>query len=184
MRKMMLALAIAGFLGSLSAVQASEGHDHDGGMDHGSMKHNDHGGMKNDDPDMSGHDDGHEHGHKDGHEHGKGSHDMSGMFMKKKQIDGYMVSFHVMKAEHGSSMGMGGTHHLMVLVEKNGMPVEGIVMNTKVVYPDGKSESKKAMKMNGQYMVGYDLQDGKKHQLMILFKTPDGKKHKGGIYYQ
>ncbi len=181
MRKMMLALAITGYLGSLSAVQASEGHDHDGGMDHGSMRHDEHGGMKHDDHGMSGHDDGHEHDHEDTHEHGKGAHDMSGMFMKKKQIDGYMVSFHVMKPADGPSMG--GTHHVMIQVEKNGEPVKGIVMNTKVVFPDGKSESKKAMKMNGQYMVGYNLQDGKKHQLMILFKTPDGKKHKGGVYY-
>ncbi len=103
------------------------------------------------------------------------------MFLKKKQIDGYTVSFHVMKPADGPSMG--GSHHFMIKVEKDGKPIEGIVMNTKVVFPDGKSASKRAMKMGDWYMAGYDLLDSGRHQLMILFKTPDGRKHKGGVYY-
>ncbi len=174
MRKTLMALTIAGLIGGLSAAQASQGHDHDGGMkhdDHSSMKHDGHGSMKHSDHEGMKHE-----------EHAKDGHKMDGMFMKQKQIDDYLVSFHVMKPADGPSMG--GSHHVMVKVEKAGKPVDDIVMNTKVVFPDGKDESKKAMKMGDWYMVGYDMQDGKKHQLMILFKTPDGKKHKGGIYYQ
>ncbi len=173
MRKTLMTLAIAVLMGGLSATQASPSHDHDGGMKHeghGSMKHDDHGGMKHADHDGMKHDD-----------HAKGGHKMGGMFLKKKQIDDYIVSFHVMKPADGPSMG--GSHHVMIKVEKDGKPVDGIVMNTKVVFPDGKDESKKAMKMGDWYMAGYDMQDGKKHQLMILFKTPDGEKHKGGVYY-
>jgi len=158
MRKILMALTIAGLMGGLSATQASQGHDHDGGMkhdDHSSMKHD---GMKHGDHEGMKHED-----------HGKSDHKMDSMFLKKKQIDDYLVSFHVMKPADGPSMG--GSHHVMVKVEKAGKPVDGI-------------ESKKAMKMGDWYMAGYDMQDGKKHQLMILFKTPDGKKHKGGIYYQ
>jgi len=172
MRKTVLALAIVGFMGGMPAVQASAGHDHAGGMGHDGMKHDDHGGMKHDGHDKSGHMD----------SHGKDGHKMGGMFLKKKQIDGYTVSFHVMKPADGPSMG--GTHHVMIKVEENGKPVDGVVMNTKVVHPDGKGESKKAMKMGDWHMAGYNLHDGEKHQLMILFKTADGKKHKGGVYYQ
>lgn len=162
MRKTLLVLAIAGCMGGLPSIQASESHDHGGGMGNAEMKHDDHDGMK--------------------HEgHGVDDDTMDGMFLKKKQIDGYTISFHVMKPAGGPSMG--GGHHFMVKVEKDGKPVPGIVMNTKVVYPDGKSESKKAMAMGDWYMAGYDLKDNGKHQLLILFKTPDGKKHKGGVYY-
>lgn len=195
MRKTLMALTLAGMMTGLSATQASEGHDHesekgmshdehshDAGMkhdNHSGMKHDDHGGMKHGDHGDMKHGD--HHGMK--HEgHAKDGHKMDGMFLEKKQIDGYSVSFHVMKPADGPSMG--GSHHFMVKVEKDGKPIDDIVMNTKVVYPDGKDESKKAMKMGDWYMAGYDMQDGKKHQLMILFKTPDGKKHKGGIYYQ
>ncbi len=170
MRKTLMALTIAGLMGGLSVTQASQGHDHDGGM-----KHDDRGGMKHD---GMKHDDHEGMQHRD---HAKSGHKSDGMFLKKKQIDGYAVSFHVMKPADGPSMG--GTHHVMIKVEKGGKPVDGVVINSKVVYPDGKSDSKKTMKMGGWYMAGYNMHDSGKHQLMILFKTPDGKKHKGGIYY-
>ncbi len=210
MRKTLMALTIAGIMGGLPATQAAEGHDYDGGKsmsheehshdagmkhdDHGGMKHDDHGDMKHDDHGDMKHDDhgGMKHGDHGGmkhddhgdmkhEEHAKDGHKMDGMFLKKKQIDGYTVSFHVMKPADGPSMG--GSHHFMVKVERDGKPIEGIVMNTKVVYPDGKDESKKTMKMGDWHMAGYNMQDGKKHQLMILFKTADGEKHKGGVYY-
>ncbi len=178
MRKTLIALAVVGFMGAVSASQAGEGHGDDSkhmssekGMGHDGMKHGDDHGM-----------DGHK--EKDGHGmdgHGKEGHKMDGMFLKKKQIDGYAVSFHVMKPADGPSMG--GTHHVMIKVEKDGKPVDGVVINSKVVYPDGESDSKKTMKMGSWYMAGYDMHDSGKHQLMILFKTPDGKKHKGGVYY-
>ena len=103
------------------------------------------------------------------------------MFLKKKEIDGYTVTFHVMKAKPGKEMG--GTHDFMIKVEQDGKALSNIAMNTKVKHPSGKSETKKAMKMGDWMMAGYDLGHAGKHQLMILFKTADGKKHKGGVYY-
>ncbi|NOY71474.1 MAG: hypothetical protein GXP14_03725 [Gammaproteobacteria bacterium] len=107
------------------------------------------------------------------------------MFLKKKEIDGYQVSFHVMKAKPGKEMG--GTHDFMIKVEKNGKVLTNLVMNTKVKHPNGSSETKKTMQMGMQMgdwlMAGYDLGHKGKHQLMVLFKTTDGKKHKGGVYY-
>ncbi|MCW8887244.1 MAG: hypothetical protein OQK12_18625 [Motiliproteus sp.] len=103
------------------------------------------------------------------------------MFLEKRDIDGYTVSFHVMKAAEG--MQHGGSHNLMIKVEQNEAVVSELKANSKVVFPDGKDESKALMKMGDWYMVGYDLKDHGKHQLMVLFKTADGKKHFGGVHY-
>ena len=108
-------------------------------------------------------------------------HDMKGMFLKKKVIDGYEVSFHIMKAPEG--MAHGGTHHLMVKVEHDGAIVGLQAVNSKIVHPNGKSESKMMMKMGDWYMAGYDLGHEGAHQVMVLFKTKDGKKHFGGVKY-
>mgnify|MGYP003627359635 FL=1 len=103
------------------------------------------------------------------------------MFLEKRDIDGYTVSFHVMPVAEG--MRHGGSHNLMVKVEQGDKVVSELQANSKVVYPDGKEESKPLMKMGDWYMAGYDLQDGGKNQVMVLFKTPDGKKHFGGVNY-
>ncbi|MCF6323589.1 MAG: hypothetical protein L3J89_04570 [Gammaproteobacteria bacterium] len=122
--------------------------------------------------------------HSDGHSHGhdEATHtSQDEMFLKKKEIDGYSVTFHIMKAKPGKEMG--GSHDFMIKVEKDGKALTNIVMNTRVKHPDGKAESKKAMKMGDWLMAGYDLGHEGKHQMMILFKTADGMKHKGGVYY-
>ncbi len=103
------------------------------------------------------------------------------MFLEKKDIDGYTVSFHVMKADEG--MGHGGSHNVMIKVEQQGAMVENLKINSKVIYPDGSDESKPLMAMGDWQMAGYDLKESGKHQLMVLFKTADGKKHFGGLYY-
>jgi len=111
--------------------------------------------------------------------------DMQGMkkgtFLKKNNIDGFDVSFHIMKAPEG--MAKGGTHHLMVKVEQNGKLSSLQAVNSKVTHPNGKSESKMMMKMGDWYMASYDLGHAGEHKIMILFKTEDGQKHFGGISY-
>ncbi len=131
----------------------------------------------------------HDHGHGDAMDemsqhdsNGMGmSADSKAMFLEKRSVDGYDVSFHVMQAKPGKQMG--GSHDFMIKVEASGKALTDIVMNTKVVHPNGKSETKKTMKMGDWYMAGYDLGHEGEHQLMILFKTADGKKHKSGVYY-
>ena len=103
------------------------------------------------------------------------------MFLEKRDIDGYSVSFHVMEATEG--MRHGGSHNLMVKVEQGANAIADLQANSKVVYPDGKEESKPLMQMGDWFMAGYDLKPGGKHQLMVLFKTADGKKHFGGVHY-
>lgn len=109
------------------------------------------------------------------------SDDMGEMFMQKRQVDGYDVSFHIMLATQ--AMEHDGDHNLMIKIEKKGKVVEGTKINSKVIYPDGKSESKMLMKMGDWYMVGYDLKNTGSHQVMVLFKTANGKMHKAGVYY-
>jgi len=123
-----------------------------------------------------------------GHSHDDGDHadhkmtDDKKTFLKKKNIDGYDVTFHVMDAKDGMKMG-NESHHLMIKVEEKGKELSNIKINSKIVFPDGNADSKMLMKMGDWYMAGYDLKDHGKHQMMILFKTADGKKHSGGVYY-
>lgn len=102
-------------------------------------------------------------------------------FLTRKIIDGYMVSFHVMKAQTGQKMG--GNRNFMVKVEKGGQVQTGLLVNSKVVYPDKSAASKMMMKMGDWYMASYDMNQGGRYQLMVLFRTPDGNKHFGGVYY-
>ena len=103
------------------------------------------------------------------------------MFLEKKDIDGYTVSFHVMAAEEG--MKHGGSHNLMIRIDRDGALVNGVQANSKVIFPDGSQQTKPLMTMGEWQMAGYDLKASGKHQLMVLFKTADGKKHFGGLYY-
>ncbi|RMF47020.1 MAG: hypothetical protein D6751_03670 [Deltaproteobacteria bacterium] len=121
------------------------------------------------------------HEHMQGHHHGHEMGAMKGAFMETKEVDGYTVTFHVMKAPKG--MDKGGTHHLMVKVEKAGKIVPDLIANSKAKHPNGKSESKMLMKMGDWYMAAYDLGHAGRHELMVLFKTPDGAKHFTGVYY-
>lgn len=104
---------------------------------------------------------------------------MKGAFLAQKQVDGYMVSFHIMKAPE--NMQHGGSHHVMIKVEKDGRLSGDIVVNSKVTHPNGESESKMMMKMGDWYMAAYDLGHPGPHQVMVLFKTADGTKHFVGI---
>jgi len=126
--------------------------------------------------------------------HGEMSHEMGGkvsgdmempmqekMFLKTAEIDGYMVSFHVMKA--GEGMQHGGSHNMMVKVERDGKLVEIIKANSKVITSDGRAETEKMMKMGEWYVAGYDLDATGQNQLMVLFKTADDEKHFVGVWY-
>jgi hypothetical protein len=107
--------------------------------------------------------------------------DMHGALMKTQAIDGYVVSFHVMKAQAGQAMG--SDHDFMVRIEKDGQVQTDLVVNSKLVCPDKSAASKMMMKMGDWYMAGYDMGQRGQYQLMVLFKTPDGSKHFGGVYY-
>ena len=186
MLKKMMAVMTAGFL-SLGLAHAGMDEHMDGeAMMHDSDNHDEH--MSHEAHDMKsemGHE-GHDMDHKrhemkpEGHE--KMVRDQDKMFLEKKAIDGYDVTFHIIKAKLGKEMG--GSHDVMIKIEKDGKAITNAIMNTKVIHPNNKSESKMTMKMGDWYMAGYDLGHDGRHQIMILFKTADGAKHKGGVYYE
>jgi len=165
MKKTMLVLAGLLISTSVAFAHGDEGHHMDGHMGHNpcSMQHMD--GMNMNPCSMDS------------------MNDMKkGMFVKKKVIDGYDVSFHIMKAPKG--MEHGGSHHLMIKVEQAGKVVGLKAVNSKVSHPNEKSESKMMMKMGGWYMASYDLEHAGEHKIMVLFKTKDGTKHFGGVKYK
>jgi len=157
-RHLIIAVAAIMAMGLASLLQAGEqdtAHDH---------------AQHQDEPDMEQH---------MRHDHGDPQSPMTGedVFLIKKDIDGYQVSFHVMRTDEGQG------HHFMVRVEKNGEIIDLAAANSKVIHPDGAEESKVLMKTGDWYTAGYDLTHEGEHQLMVLFKTADGLKHFGGVYY-
>ena len=104
------------------------------------------------------------------------------MFLKKKTIDEYTVSFSVTKVAPG--MEHGGSHNLMVKAEKDGKAQVLRKIFAKVILADGTAKKQSLFKMGDWYMNGFDLGSPGKHQLIILFKTADGVKHNGGVYYE
>ena len=172
MKRIMIAITSLLAMAVVQSAMAGEGgHAHMHGDQHKEMMH-EHSLMPGDMNHVKD-----EHGH---HTQGDIT-PMNDMFLVKKEIDGFTVSFHAMKVKEG--MEHGGSHNLMVKVEKDGKALTDLTANSKVTHPNGKSESKMLMKMGDWYMAGYDLEHAGKHQLMVLFKTADGAKHFGGVYY-
>ena len=127
--------------------------------------------------------DAHQHSGHDNMNHGEMEMDKSSaMFLEKREVDGYTVSFHIMTAK--DVMKHGGSHNLMVKIEQGGSALTDVVINSKVFHPNDSSETKMLMKMGDWYMAGYDLGHDGKHGIMVLFKTADGKKHKASVYYK
>lgn len=106
---------------------------------------------------------------------------MKGLFLSKKEVDGYTVSFHVMKAK--TSQALGGDHDFMVKIEKGGQAADVVAVNSRIKYPAGQEESKMMMKMGDWYMIRYDMPQRGRYQLMVLFKTADGAVHFCDVYY-
>ena len=158
---MTLAALVLGTGVAVGAEHGAPGMDH-GSMDHGAAGEMDHGAA----------------GEMDHESMGAGD-----MFLERRTVNGLTVTFHVMEAP--PEMNHGGTHNLMIKVERDGSPLTDLAMNSKVVFPgDGSRwDSKQPLHMGDWYMAGYDLGGSGRHQLLVVFRTAEGSRHSAGVYY-
>lgn len=105
-------------------------------------------------------------------------------FVAHKGIeDGYEIIFHVMPEPKG--LGFSRTsYHLMVSVQKDGLPVTDLKLFSTVTHPDKQREAATPMMQMGEwYMARYNLGHGRgQHWLTVSFER-DGKHYTSGVYY-
>ena len=105
-----------------------------------------------------------------------------GFIVREGIRDGYTVVFHVMRSPKGMRYSK-EQYHLMVVVEKEGRPITGLHMMSRVKHPDGSIEQKPMMRMGEWYMALYNLNfDAGRHWITVEFKV-DGEKYLAGTYY-
>ncbi|MDQ6992414.1 MAG: hypothetical protein Q9M31_02995 [Mariprofundus sp.] len=106
---------------------------------------------------------------------------MAGRLFEKRIVDGYTLSFHIMKAEPGHHIG--GPDNLMVRVEKGGEAMINLVLHSMVKHPDGRTIHDKMRKVGNWYLVGDGFEQVGQYQLRVQFETPDGAEHVAQLAY-
>ncbi len=105
-----------------------------------------------------------------------------GFIVRKGIRDDYTVVFHIMRSPKGMRYSK-EQYHLMVVVEKEGRPITGLHMISRVKHPDGSVERKSMMHMGEWYMALYNLShDTGRHWITVEFEV-GGEKYLAGTYY-
>jgi len=105
-------------------------------------------------------------------------------FVARKGLsDGYEFIFHVMPAPEGEGFSR-VNYHLMVSIEKNGLPMDDLKVYSTVKHPDGTSQARAPMmRMGHWYMTVYNLSHEQgRHWMTVSFET-DGRTYSSGVYY-
>jgi len=108
----------------------------------------------------------------------------STFFVAQKGVkDGYVFIFHVMPAPEGEVYSR-TNYHLMVSVEKDGVPLTDLQVYSAVKHPDGSVRPKAPMmRMGNWYMALYNLSHEQgQHWLTVSFEQA-GKTYSSGVYY-
>jgi len=102
---------------------------------------------------------------------------------RKGLADGYEFIFHVMPAPEGEGFSR-VNYHLMVSIEKNGVPVDNLKVYSDVKHPDGSYQEKTPMmKMGHWYMTAYNLSHEQgRHWMTVSFEV-GGRSYSSGVYY-
>lgn len=105
-------------------------------------------------------------------------------FVARKGLsDGYEFIFHVMPAPEGEGFSR-VNYHLMVSIEKNGVPLDNLSVYSEVKHPDEPSPSKaKMMRMGHWYMTVYNLSHEQGRHWMTVSFEADGRTYSSGVYY-
>lgn len=105
-------------------------------------------------------------------------------FIREKTIASYTVTFKVIKVAPGME-GHGGSHNLMVKVEKDGSAQILPSIVAKVLIKGGTSVTKTLFKRDDWYMNGFDLGIPNKYQLNVLFRTSSTRtKYTTNVWYE
>ncbi|UFS69817.1 hypothetical protein LPW11_18245 [Geomonas sp. RF6] len=121
-------------------------------------------------------------------EHG---HDM-GDVAHQEVVDGVKVTFKVMSMkEHMKAMkmempkGMKETHHIAAEFKdaKSGKPITEGTATVKVQGPDGSTQTKDLMAMQGHFGADFDLSKKGKYGVMSKFQLKDGKTRSSKFWY-
>jgi len=105
-------------------------------------------------------------------------------FVARKGLsDGYEFIFHVMPAPEGEGFSR-VNYHLMVSIEKNGIPMDNLKVYSDVKHPDGSYQAKTPMmKMGHWYMTAYNLSHEQgRHWMTVSFEV-SGRTYSSGVYY-
>jgi len=102
---------------------------------------------------------------------------------RKGLSDGYEFIFHVMPAPEGEGFSR-VNYHLMVSIEKNGIPMDDLKVYSDVKHPDGSFQAKAPMmKMGHWYMTVYNLSHEQgRHWITVSFEA-SGRTYSSGVYY-
>ncbi len=105
-------------------------------------------------------------------------------FVARKGLsDGYEFIFHVMPAPEGEGFSR-VNYHLMVSIEKNGIPLDNLTVYSAVKHPNGSFEAKtQMMKMGYWYMTAYNLSHEQGRHWMTISFEADGRTYSSGVYY-
>jgi len=105
-------------------------------------------------------------------------------FVARKGIsDGYEFIFHVMPAPEGEGFSR-VNYHLMVSIEKNGIPVDDLKVYSDVKHPDGSYQGKTPMmRMGHWYMAAYNFSHEQGQHWMTVSFEVSGRTYSSGVYY-
>lgn len=101
--------------------------------------------------------------------------------LEKREIDGYTISVHLMKIT--PEMNLDGSHTLLVRIEDQNRLVENAVVNSKVIAPDGRYQTKVLKEMGDWHLSSFELDQPGQHYFQLVFRTADGARHQAGVFY-
>jgi len=107
---------------------------------------------------------------------------LEGVVARKGIADDYTVVFHIMRAPEGMRYGK-ADYHLMVIVEKDGKPVNDLHIESIVTHPNRTLVSKPMVSMGDWYMALYDFNHEQgRHHISVHFTIAD-KNYSADTYY-
>ena len=107
--------------------------------------------------------------------------EMRGQLIHENHVAGFDLKFKLVDAKE--SVDDGGSHNLLVNIERNERTAHGLSVNARIDDQHGNVASKSMMQLGDWYLAGYDLSDEKRYVITVSFTAPDGRVHRSAIHY-